>query len=354
MLDAAGQFERAEVQRLLHIPPEDVLRKVPFVLVPVGLLVPLEAERRVQHPVPVPAQVAPRVFVPDTGAGSAAPSRPEQDGPLRINVRADAVLPVVAVPERLDRGGARVACRVDLRAARSIVVEDVGRRASRDRSDGDAIAVHEADYPALAAASHRCEARQLRFRPLPVVHHVDDIGGQPVAAPPVAVVVCARAQRCQLADGPVGAQVGKRVPAPRFPAASVELVQVGHARPVTDQPVPAWVGPEVGLRVEPLVVVLVDVVVREVAREFERSVRRHDLRGNVLALVPGRALHPVGRLLPDRRDPGPRRAAEQRSGLDPCGESLAPVLADRDGCRVDPLRRRMGCQSSPRPEAQTA
>ena len=158
------------------------------------------------------------------------------------------------------------------------------------------------------------------------------------------MMVHARAQGDQLAEGPIGLEVGKRVLAPGLPAGAVELVQVGHAGPVADQPVPARVGPEVRLAVEPLVDILVDVVVRDVAGEIERSLRKHELGGEVLALVPCGALHPVGRLLPDRGDPGPRRAAEHRSGLDPCGEALALVLADRDGRCVAPLRRRVGCQ----------
>ncbi len=68
--------------------------------------------------------------------------------------------------------------------------------------------------------------------------------------------------------------------------------------------------------------------------------RRHDLGGDVLPLIPRRALHPVGRLLPNRRDPGPRPAVEHRSRLDPGRKALAFVLTDRDRRGIAPLRRR--------------
>ena len=103
-----------------------------------------------------------------------------------------------------------------------------------------------------------------------------------------------------------------------------------NAGPLAGQAVPPRVGPEVGLAVEPLVHILVDAVVRKVARQIETSVRRDELGGDVLPLVACGALHPVGRLLPDGGDPGARlAAAEQRSSVDPHGESLAFSLAER-------------------------
>ena len=83
LLDATGQGERADVERLFHVPLEHMLREVPLILVPVGPLVPLEAELRIQHPVPVPAKVAPRSLVPDAGAQRAA-TPAEKNGPLPV------------------------------------------------------------------------------------------------------------------------------------------------------------------------------------------------------------------------------------------------------------------------------
>ena len=246
-----------------------------------------------------------RVFVPDACAQYAAPSLVEQRGPLPVDVRAETVLSVVAVAVRLHRARPRVARRIDLRPARAVVVEDVGRRTPRHRSDGRSVAVHEPDHAELGSAPHRRVARQLRLGSAPVVHHVDDVGGQPVAPSPVAMAVHARAEGKQLADGPVGPEIGECVLAPRLPAGPVELVQVGHARPVADQAVPARVGPEVRVAVESLIDVLVDVVVGEVACQVDGAVQRHDLGSEVLPLVPRRALHPVGRLLPDRGRPRP-------------------------------------------------
>ena len=63
--------------------------------------------------------------------------------------------------------------------------------------------------------------------------------------------------------------------------------------------------------------ILVDAVLGDVAGEAEGAVGGHDLGGEVLPLVPRRTLHPVGRLPPDRRDPGPCAASERRSGPPP-------------------------------------
>ena len=247
----------------------------------------------------------------------------------------------MAVTVRLHGRGPRVAGRVDLRAARTVVVEDVGRLAVGRGCDDNAVTVHEADEPELIAAPHRRKAGQLRLGSTPVVCHIDDVRGQPVAAAPVAMVVGAGAQVAELAERPVGLEVGERVGAPGLPAGPVELVEVGHPGPVADQAVPARVRPKVGLAVDPLVGILVDIVVREVAGEIEAPARRNHLGGDVLPFVPRRALHPVGRLLPDRGDPGARLTAEQRSGVDPHREPLAVVLAERGRRGVGPLRRRI-------------
>ena len=152
----------------------------------------------------------------------------------------------------------------------------------------------------------------------------------------------AQAQRGDVAERPVRLQVPERVVPPGLPAGPVELVQIRDAGPLAGQAVPARVGPEVGLAVEPLVHVLVDAVVREVTRQIETPVRRDELGGDVLPLVARRALHPVGRLLADGGDPGARlAAAEQRSGVDPHGEPLPLVLAEGGRRGVGPFRRRI-------------
>ena len=153
--------------------------------------------------------------------------------------------------------------------------------------------------------------------------------------------IAGQAQRELLAERPVGLQVTEGVAAPGLPAAAVELVQVRHAGPFADQAVPARVGPEVALAVEPLVDVLVDVVVRDVAREIDAAIGRDQLHRDVLARVQRGALHPVRRFLAGRREPGAGVAAEDRPGVNAHEEALTLVLAQRHGRRVRPLVRRI-------------
>ena len=68
---------------------------------------------------------------------------------------------------------------------------------------------------------------------------------------------------------------------------------------------------------------------------------RNELHREVLARVQCGALHPVGRFLAGRREPGAGVAPEDRPGVDPHEEALALVLAQRHGRRVGPLLRRV-------------
>ena len=61
----------------------------------------------------------------------------------------------------------------------------------------------------------------------------------------------------------------------------------------------------------------------------------------MLARVQRGTLHPVRRFLAGRREPGAGVASEDRPGVDPHEEALALVLAQRHGCRVRPLLRRI-------------
>ena len=234
LLDAAAERERPGEDRLLHVPLENLLRELPVVLLPVGLLVPVEAERRIQNLVPVAAQVSSRVLVPDAGAQCAARS-PDGGEPFLVERHACAVLAVMAVAVRLHRGGTGVARRVDRRAARAVVVEDVGRRAPGHRPDGSAVRVHETDQPELRAAQNGCSAHQLRFRAAAVVGDVGDVGRQPVAAPPVAVKIAAQAQRGHVAERPVRLEVAERVVPSRLPAPAGRTGS-GTARRATRRP----------------------------------------------------------------------------------------------------------------------
>ena len=65
--------------------------------------------------------------------------------------------------------------------------------------------------------------------------------------------------------------------------------------------------------------------------------RRGELGREVLAFVPGRAVHPVGGGLPPRREPRPGLAVEERAGVDPHVVALAVVLPEGDRRRVGAL-----------------
>ena len=129
-----------------------MLRKLEVVLLPVGLLVPVEAESRVQDLVPVSAYAPPCILVPYAGPQGAARDR-DRGEPLLVERQADAVLVVLAVAIRLHR-----------RAARAVVAEDAGGHLSGSRPDGGTVETHKADQPELRAALDGRPADQLRFR----------------------------------------------------------------------------------------------------------------------------------------------------------------------------------------------
>lgn len=179
-----------------------MLRKLEVVLLPVGLLVPVEAESRVQDLVPVSAYVPPCILVPNASPQGAARDRARGE-PLLVERQADAVLVVLAAAIRLHRCGAGVALGVDRRAARAVVAEDAGGHSSGRHPDGGTVGTHKADQPELRAAVDGWPDDQLRFRAATVADNVGGVGRQPDAAAP--------AQLGPAADRPVRLQVAERV-----------------------------------------------------------------------------------------------------------------------------------------------
>src|SRR5690606_5920260 len=115
-----------------------------------------------------------------------------------------------------------------------------------------------------------------------VAGDIDDIGGNPVAATFLVVVVGGDIHVHPLGGGEFGAHIAEQVLPQGGPTPAVLLVDVGNAGPVAGEAIPVGIFPEC-LQGDAFVVVFVNVVVGEVSGPAHITLA-DDLGGKVLAV----------------------------------------------------------------------